>query len=246
MSRKARRLVGTLRLVGPLQATRFVAAKLRGVETIEVRLPGVRTSLVCRTRGSDRWVLWQVFSRDHFEYALRGSPRLIVDGGANVGYVTVYLAERYPAAKVVAVEPNAGNLALLKRNVAAYPNVEIIEGALWPESADLSIENPEHLSWGFRVGVAPSPSAGSFKGVTIGHILTGSGEESIDLLKLDIEGSEEQLFSRDYEAWIGRVRKLMIETHGSRHREAVLRATEGVGFVGSRHGEHLVLERAEA
>jgi FkbM family methyltransferase len=234
-----------VRLVGLVQTARFVGAGLRGEEMVRVRVPGVRNPLLCRTRGSDRWVLWEVFGRAHCEYALRRPPHLIIDGGANVGYVSVFLAQAYPDAKIVAVEPDLSNLALLRENCAPYPNIEVIPGAMWPERTELFIENPDELSWGLRVSEAQSSTDRLFPSVTVGDILARSGEDRIDLLKLDIEGSEERLFSRGYEGWIGRVGKLIVETHGPRSREAVLAATESRGFVRSWHGEHIVMEAAE-
>jgi hypothetical protein len=46
----------------------------------------------------------------------------------------------------------------------------------------------------------------------------------IDILKIDIEGSEGVLFSGDTDEWLPRVRNICIETHDSECAEAVVRA----------------------
>ena len=106
---------------------------------IALKVPGVRTLLFCRTFGSDPWVLRGVFGAQHYEIALRDPPQLIIDGGANVGYASVYFANKYPNAQIIAIEPDPENCALFYKNCAAYPNVELIQGALWTTSADLVI-----------------------------------------------------------------------------------------------------------
>jgi hypothetical protein len=73
-----------------------------------------------------------------------------------------------------------------------------------------------------------------------------SGERRIDLLKLDIEGTEEQLFSSGYSDWIDRVKNLMIELHGQRSRDAVFAATKDRGFTVSQSGEYVFFTKEKA
>ena len=171
------------------------------------------------------------------------SPQLIVDGGANVGYASVYFANRYPDAQIIAVEPNTENCALFSKNCATYPNIELIQGALWSSSTDLLIENPTARSHAFRVVEIPSPTEHSFKGFTVADVLAHSGKQHVDLLKLDVEGSEEQLFSSNYDNWIGQVKRMMVETHGPQRRKVVSATAKACGFSVSRTGEYTVLEK---
>ena len=62
----------------------------------------------------------------------------------------------------------------------------------------------------------------------------------MDLLKLDIEGAEETLFSSPSMAWLDRVKALVIETHGDDCLRAVDRAFEGRRVRRSQRGEKLV------
>ena len=242
--RLTQRLIGTVQLVGFAQAVGFLVRRLRGEKAMALQIAGVPTPLWCRTSGSDRWALWQVFAKRHFEYALQDPPWLIVDGGANVGYASVYFANRYPEARIIAVEPDPENCSMFRKNCAAYPNVELIEGALWQAEAELVIENPGHHSWGFRVAEASTtPMDHSFRGVTVAGILARSPEQCIDLLKLDIEGSEEGLFSYGYEDWIGRIGNLMIETHGPGSRAVVFAVMQENGFSATQSGEYTIFEK---
>ncbi len=244
--RRFRRLVELVRLLGFTQSIRFVARRLRGASIIALKVPGVRTPLFCRTFGSDPWVLRGVFWAQHYEVTLQEPPQLIIDGGANVGYASIYFASKYPDAQIIAIEPDPENCALFRRNCAAYANVELIQGALWTSSTDLVIENPTDESWGFRVVEAPSSTNCSFKGFTVADILARSGNQHIDLLKLDIESSEEYLFSSDYSNWIGRVKNLVIELHGQRSRNVVLDAIKDCDFYVFQDGQHIVFEKKSA
>jgi hypothetical protein len=49
--------------------------------------------------------------------------------------------------------------------------------------------------------------------VTIGDILRESGFDHIDILKLDIEGAEKELFREGWEEWLPKVRMIVIELH---------------------------------
>jgi FkbM family methyltransferase len=245
---KIRKALKLVQLLGITQPIYFFLQRWRGAqEVVALRVRGVRTPLFCRASGSDWHVLWQIFGKGYLEVPLRGSPQLIVDGGANVGYSSIYFAEKYPEARIIAVEPDPDNCALFRKNCLRYPNIELIQGALWTSSTDLVIENPADESWAFRVAEASSSTNGSLKGFTIADILRYSGEQRIDLLKLDIEGSEEQLFSSGYSGWIDRVKNLMVELHGQRCSDAVFAATKDRGFsVAQSNGEYVVFAKKEA
>ena len=67
-------------------------------------------------------------------------PRFIIDGGANVGYASVFFANRYPECeKILAIEPEIENFEILQYNVQNYPQVEAIRAALWSRETDLSV-----------------------------------------------------------------------------------------------------------
>ena len=67
--------------------------------------------------------------------------------------------------------------------------------------------------WGFLVEEANSEDSKSFKAITITEILKNSGHNQIDILKLDIESAEKEVFSSGYEEWLDNVNMLIIELH---------------------------------
>ena len=65
----------------------------------------------------------------------------------------------------------------------------------------------------------------------------------IDVMKIDIEGAESVLFSRNYESWIDRANTFVIELHGAYHKEIFLQALSGRGFDFSISGELTIAQR---
>jgi FkbM family methyltransferase len=141
----------------------------------------------------------------------RGQPKLIVDLGANIGLVDRWFLTQYPGAEVIAVEPEPTNLATLRVNVAGLP-VKVVPAAigLTERTVRLHTDAGEH---GFTM--VGEPAAGKayveVPVVTMASILGDA--ETIDLLKVDIEGAEEELFS-ECSGWIGKVKMLLVECHG--------------------------------
>lgn len=180
-------------------------------EFIEVSIPQSRTPLTLRGGTSDIPTFEQIFVWDDYDLPVEMEPRFIIDGGANVGFASVYFANRYPEARIVAVEPDESNAEVLRRNTSPYPNVSVIQAGIWYKATPLKIENPEDEKWLLRVKEAEAGDA-TVNAVTIGEILQQSGSDRIDILKLDIEGAERELFSYDPD-WLDKVKLLIIETH---------------------------------
>lgn len=239
---KVRRFRGILRLLGFSQTIRYTMQRLLGTQIAKLKVRGIPTPLFCRPSRSDHRVLFHVFGRHALEIPLQDTPRLIVDGGANVGYASIYFANRYPDAQIIAVEPDAENCALFRMNCSAYPNIELIQGGIWSSSADLVIEDSSVRSWSFRL-VETSSEKNHIKGFTLADILQRSGKQHIDLLKLDIEGSEEQLFSWDCSDWIGHVENMAIEPHGQRARDAIFSATKGLSYTVTTNSEYIIFTK---
>lgn len=237
-----RYVVGTLRFFlfdfGPRQLLKVWQTT---TPTLEVTLPDVPHPLVIRPTKPDVLVLWQTFGLKQCAVPLRAPPRLIVDAGANIGCTAVFLANAYPGARIVAVEPDTKNAELARKNCARYPAVEIVEGAVWPRPVQLEIENPQDESWAFRMRETPRDGgAGGMRGLTIDELSKG---QAIDLLKVDIEGGERQLFTEETQ-WLGRVGAMLVELHGPACTEAVATAAQQSGFRAlPPQGEYVVYAR---
>jgi FkbM family methyltransferase len=242
-------LLYALRL-GPMRGPWTLRRLGRGRGEVQVAVPGLKQPLHVRAGTSDVQSFQEVFL--DLDYAIEPlrPPRLVVDVGANSGYSTVYFAHRFPDARVVAVEPEPANARLLRRNTAPFANVRTMVAALWPREAELTIENPGAAAWSFRMRESHAGETALVQGLPLPALLKAAlgqsaGGTRIDLLKIDIEGAEMDLFSLPV-PWLDQVDVLVIELH-ERYRpgceEAVRSHFPPETFTCSRRGSNTILER---
>jgi FkbM family methyltransferase len=200
------------RVCGLRGAVLFLWVRATGRQTKPRPLPRAGASLpLLRYGTADARVYYQVSTREDYAVRIDPEPRLVVDCGAHIGLTTRYLAERFPTATVVAIEPDHGNFSLLEANTADFANVFCLHAALVGKSGPVSVENPDADTWLFRVG-EPTEGSRVVPGMTVTDVLDRVGEGPIDILKLDIEGSERDVLSASRH-WISTVEVLMVETH---------------------------------
>lgn len=213
------------------------------------RLPDLRHPVTLRAGTSDAAVFLQVFVQRQGYFPVDGTPKFIVDAGANIGLASVCLANRFPGSMVVSLEIDPSNFAALANNCRRYPAVVPMQVGLWSHAATLAIENPEADSWAFRtVEVAPD-TPGAIQAIGVADVMERFGKDRIDVLKIDIEGAENELFSADISEWIDHIGMLAIEIH-ERIRpgvtERVCNALARFGFSHHRWEEYWIFSRAAA
>lgn len=202
----------------------FLASRIwprsRGRE-VELAAPGVGAPLIIRLGTSDVQVFNDIYLRQEYGWNLNSSPKVIVDAGAYTGLSTTFFATRYPDAMIVAIEPDEDNFRLLSRNTARYANVQIVRAALWTESGYVSLVDPGNGAWSLRLQessgsdtaeATPALRSRSIRAVTINDIIQEFQLDRINLLKIDIEGSEKEVFANS-DPWIDFVDAICIELH---------------------------------
>jgi FkbM family methyltransferase len=198
-----------------------VCPPLRG-KLVKATIPGSRTKVMLRLGSSDISVFNGIFRWLEYGWDLDRKPQTIVDGGAYIGLSAIYFTMRYPGVRVIAVEASEQNFDLLVRNTAAFPNIQPVHAALWPQPGSLVLTDPGTGLWGLQVkeaagrddavpGTAGEP-ADSVRAITVGDIIRDHGLDRIDLLKVDIEGAEKELFSEPGQ-WLDQVDAICIELH---------------------------------
>lgn len=166
-------------------------------------------SVYLRPGTTDQNVYDQVFLGN--EYAAEFSePHFIVDAGAHIGLASVYFASKYPAATIVALEPESSNFSVLLKNARAYPNIKPINAGLWSKKASLGIEDSKVETWSFRV--YENESGKGIPAVGVRDVMDEFGVDKIDVLKIDIEGSELEVLNHS-QPWMDDVQTLIIELH---------------------------------
>jgi FkbM family methyltransferase len=224
-------------------------------EMISLTAPPTPKPIFLRWNTSDILAFFQIFVRGEYDIALSPAPSYIVDLGANVGLAAAYFLGRYPDATVVCVEPSKANFEILTKNLEGYSTAKAILSAAWPESTTLEVVSTNDAGealgfWGMRTKPASaeqmsSSSTERVQGVSIGDIMRRFELPRIDLLKVDIEGAELELFSRNTQEWLPFVTCIVIETH-DRFRPgttAAVKSALGSAFEESRSGENWIFKR---
>jgi len=210
--------------------------------TKPIRLPFLQHPAYFRQLGSDAKMFEQIFALREYDVPIPMQPKTIIDLGANVGFASVFFANRFPGATIFSVEPDESNFATAQKNLAPYKNVQLVKGAVWHKSQTINL-----VDKGFGVAaymVEEGAGKHEIKAYTIKEIMSLMGIDSIDILKMDVEGTEKELFEHGYEEWLPFTKVLLVETHdrykaGTSH--AVFNAVGKYDFSLELSGENLVL-----
>lgn len=143
----------------------------------------------------------------------------IVDIGANVGFFSLYCAEKYPNAKIHSVEPMPINHERLGSYTGSVSNVTVHHLAM--SSSDGTIDL--HFDASDSVTTAATVVGDGLGIVQPDKVTVNSRKmdtwceenqiESIDLLKMDCEGSEYDVFYNLPEDWLTKVKNIAMEVH---------------------------------
>jgi FkbM family methyltransferase len=199
-------------IMSATDACRFTLRKNHpGVFSISLRQTGHRVEL--RGGTTDIRCFLKIFVERNYSPPFQISPRFIVDAGANTGLSALYFAETYPDATIFAIEPETDNFMLLKRNCAHIDRIKPLHGALWSTPGSVSLTGAiDGQAWAFSIERKDKPVLGSVEAFTIHQLLKMAPDGRIDILKLDIEGSERELFSKNTD-WLDHVSVMAIELH---------------------------------
>jgi hypothetical protein len=139
-------------LLGPQFLLRHMA-RMNGSDPFVVEIAG-HGAMHVRRGDSDLHVIRQVFKEKQYElgasvkaraaqhYAdiLRaGKIPAIVDAGANIGAASIWFKNTYPDAHVIAVEPEPGNLSVLRKNVKE--RISVRQAAIGSSSGFVCVKN---------------------------------------------------------------------------------------------------------
>ena len=153
--------------------------------------------------------------------------------------------------RIVAVEPDPENFAMLRRNLALYgTRVNLIRAGVWSHATRLALSENRYRDgreWSRQVRLVEPGDKVEIEGVDIGTLLASSGQDRISILKVDVEGAETIIFSENYQSWLDKVDAIAIELHDDsvfgKGREVFFTAIEGRGFHVSRSGELTVCRK---
>jgi FkbM family methyltransferase len=184
------------------------------VDRKEIKFP-----FYLRDQTSDIPTFDQIFLKEEYSFSPYKSPRIIVDAGANIGLTSIYFANKYPEAKIISIEPEKSNYKLLKKNIDQYNNIVAYHAALWNKNEMINLVDPGLGKWGFMTTnnennneILESNTCHEVQGLTVDRIMNMNDLKEIDILKIDIEGSEREVFLNSSD-WIEKINIIIIELH---------------------------------
>jgi FkbM family methyltransferase len=191
----------------------------------KVRLRG-GIQLCYRLNKGDLHSIREVWFEEAYRLPFDNPSGTLLDLGANIGLTSVWLAKKYTIERVIAVEPDRSNAMLARRNLDLNAiKSEVIEAAIGPQEGTVRFESNQVSNLG-RVSEKGLPVAM----ITVDTILEKSACPKLALVKIDIEGGEQQLFDGPMD-WLDRTDAIIIEFHPTLvDHPKIIKAVAGRGF----------------
>lgn len=235
-----KRLVQAIGMAGTMKV---VVHRLLGFKRVLVHVNDIGRVILVRLNNCDLPLLYDIFCTDECEIRLSWTPKTVVDLGANIGLTALKLKKQFPSAKVIAVEPDAHTAEVCASNLKHLPDCMVLHRAVGFESASVVCTNPQAQAISRRFRACNSEASESIGTISIGTILAQYECSPPVLIKMDIEGAEEECFQHADE-WLESVQAVLVEPHSERIEETIRRTLTKHGFSTRKIGEKIYGERA--
>ncbi len=197
----------------------------RNSEPCSIALNDLDHSILLRPGTSDvGTIVNNVIRQEYGHFALKRNPEWMIDAGAYIGDTSAYFLSKFPGLKVVAIEPNPENYNMARLNLQPYGDRAVL--------LKKGLYSSEKNQWfsGADTGGSIAQSGFEVECTTIPSLLERYSIQHVDILKMDIEGAEEAVFSSKPELWLGHIGLLMIEIHGPIIESLISRVLNANGF----------------
>ncbi len=168
------------------------------MDLAEIKIENIPHPFFYRKATSDETILAVSFS-DNPEYIFpRFDAKNVLDIGANIGVMSVLMANTYPNANVFAFEPDAENFKILIKNAAPYKNIHCFQlglGARTEQRKLFDSADPENFGGKSLYARGSSDKSNTIQIVQAREFLEDELKlTNLDLIKCDCEGAEFEIF----------------------------------------------------
>lgn len=204
------------------------------------------TSIKFRPYTGDFATIRQVIWDQEYNLDLPSSPQYIVDLGANIGISSLALAHKFPNAKIIALEPDKKNFELLTYNTSQHQNITKLNKAISHVNELVSLENPsgETNSFVFK-NTGETTNTNMIEAVSINSLIESYDMPRINLIKIDIEGVEREVFLQGDTEWIHKVDFISIEFHDEEVEKSITNLLTTLNFSQSEKGEKKLFKNTQ-
>jgi FkbM family methyltransferase len=180
----------------------------------------------------------EIFVTDVYYFKCESAAPFILDCGSNIGMSVFYFKWLYPDSRIVAFEPDREICRLLEQNVARnqLANVSVVNKGLHSSEGVVPFYfNPRHPGSTVNSMVRESLQGAQETEAQTTRLSTYI-TESVDFLKMDIEGMEDVVLEELYAAnTLGQIGEMAVEyhhhlKHNGQSLSRFLAFLEGAGF----------------
>ncbi|HME88321.1 MAG TPA: FkbM family methyltransferase [Chthoniobacterales bacterium] len=194
-----------LKILVRSRSLRFTADMVRQPPTSSLaRLRWSGRDIFYRSGTADPFVLYQVLLRSgkKAEYYVPPTlrPKIILDIGSNIGASIIYFHEQFPDAKIFGFEPHPDTFRILQQNVGHVRGVTVFNYGLGATQQRVSVQADQVNFGAFNTrghfkdrGYPAVPVECEVR--RLDGVLREIGIAQLDLIKIDCEGAEADVFS---------------------------------------------------
>lgn len=154
----------------------------------------------------------ELFIEEIYTFKTNNPHPVIIDCGAHIGMSLLFFKTLYPAASILAFEPDAHNYEITKKNLAnwKFQDIQLLKKAVWINNGIIQFNQSNDMGSSIIEDVKSSLQ----DVVTVDSArLRDHLENKVDFLKLDIEGAEFAVI-KDCQDRLHNVENLFVEYHG--------------------------------
>ena len=243
-----------------------VLAKSKGSVTeindaeIRMSIPVAGLNVLVSARrypSSDLGILYQVLGKNEYQPVIdilkkkfkSDTEIRIIDAGANVGYASLFFKAYFLNAKILSIEVDENNFSQIQRNfnLNNFSSLMPVKKALWKRRANLEIKRDFRDKTECSYYVEEVDQKTDLEGYSLQDFMKGQDWNFVDVLKIDIEGSERYLFENDLLAdeLLSKTKLLAIEIHDEFNiRPSIYKHLTRNGFQYFNHGDLTIAHRS--
>lgn len=185
----------------------FLYFQVYWLKKSEIKLKGYG-KIYIRQNSFDKEIFNQMFIFKQYDFHTNGPIKTIVDLGGNNGMSAIYFHYTYPEATVYALEPDKNNFAALVKQTSGIDKILPLNKAIWKENGVINLDSGD--SWAVRIDM--DGSGNPAEAISMDSLINTYDINQIDILKIDIEGSEKDLFANSTR-FLSITKNLVIELH---------------------------------